>query len=385
VNSVPDHTVSSLFEEPAAGPASLRVDLGDRSYDILVGSGLLDDAGAHLAPLLPQPRVIIVTDVNVAPLYLARLEGSLAAADIACAALVMPAGEATKSFTHLGSLCDQLLSLKVERRTTLVALGGGVIGDLTGFAAGITLRGLDFVQVPTTLLAQVDSSVGGKTGINSEHGKNLVGLFHQPRLVLADTSTLATLDERQLRAGYAEVVKYGLIGDADFFDWLEANGSLVLEGEPTAVRCAVRVSCAAKAKIVAADEREGGVRALLNLGHTFGHALEAETGFGEVLLHGEAVGLGMVLAFELSHRLGHCSADDVRRVTRHLNAAGLRTDLRWLQGTTPARLIAHMHGDKKVHDGQITFVLARGIGAAFLQRDVPLSVLNDVLAHALGH
>lgn len=379
---------------PATAPATalatataqerLSVDLGERTYDILIGRGLLDDAGSLLAPLLAQPRVVIVTDANVAPLYLARLETSLAAAGIASAALVLPAGEATKSFAQLEALCEDLLSLKVERRTTLVALGGGVIGDLTGFTAGITLRGLDFVQVPTTLLAQVDSSVGGKTGINSAHGKNLVGLFHQPRLVLADVDTLATLDARELRAGYAEVVKYGLIGDAQFFTWLEANGAAVLAGDPAVVGHAVRVSCLAKAAIVAADEREGGIRALLNLGHTFGHALEAETGFGDALLHGEAVGIGMVLAFALSHRLGLCDSAEVDRVTQHLATMGLRTDLRWLTGATPAGLIAHMQGDKKVRDGRLTFVLARRIGEAFLDRDVPETVIADVLADALG-
>lgn len=362
----------------------LSVDLGERTYDIRIGKGLLDNAGNFLAPLLAQPRVVIVTDANVAPLYLNRLEASLAAVGIATAALVLPAGEATKSFAQLEALCEDLLSLKVERRTTLVALGGGVIGDLTGFTAGITLRGLDFIQVPTTLLAQVDSSVGGKTGINSAHGKNLVGLFHQPRLVLADVDTLATLDARELRAGYAEVVKYGLIGDAGFFAWLEAHGADVLAGNPETVGYAVRVSCAAKAAIVAADEREGGIRALLNLGHTFGHALEAETGFGDALLHGEAVGIGMVLAFALSHRLGHCAGADVERVVNHLAALGLRTDLRWLAGATPAGLIAHMQGDKKVHDGRLTFVLARRIGEAFLDRNVQESVIADVLADALG-
>lgn len=367
----------------AAAPQRLRVDLGERSYDILIGAGLLDAAGLHLAPLLPQPRVVIVTDTNVAPLYLVRLEAALAAADIAATAVVLPAGEATKNFVHLETLCEQLLALKVERRTTLLALGGGVIGDLTGFAAGITLRGLDFVQLPTTLLAQVDSSVGGKTGINSPHGKNLVGLFHQPRLVLADPGTLSTLSVREMRAGYAEVVKYGLLGDAAFFAWLEANGDAVIAGDPTAVGHAVRVSCAAKAAIVAADEREGGVRALLNLGHTFGHALEAETGFGDSLLHGEAVALGMVLAFALSRRLGHCAAADAERVARHLAAMGLRTDLRWLDGATPERLIAHMQGDKKVRDGRLTFVLARRIGEAFLDRNVPAAALQEVLANAL--
>ncbi len=365
-------------------PQRQRVALGERSYDILIGAGLLDATGEHLAPLLPQPRVVIVTDANVAPLYLARLEASLAAAGIARAAVVLPAGEASKSFTQLEALCERLLALKVERRTTLLALGGGVIGDLTGFAAGILLRGLDFIQVPTTLLAQVDSSVGGKTGINTAHGKNLVGLFHQPRLVLIDVDTLATLEARQRRAGYAEVVKYGLLGDAGFFAWLEAHGAELLAGDRDAITQAVQVSCAAKAAIVAADEREGGIRALLNLGHTFAHALEAATGFGDALLHGEAVGVGMALAFELSRRLGYCAGAEVERVVRHLAAVGLPSDLHWLTGATPHDLVAHMLGDKKVQDGRLTFVLARRIGEAFLDRQVPAAVLEDVLADALA-
>lgn len=374
VQGAPPHSVAS----------QLNVELGDRSYVIRIGTGLLDQAGMLAAPLLAQPRVVIITDAHVAPFYLARLQAALAVAGIRHDAVVLPAGEPTKSFPQLEALCEQLLTLKVERRTTLIALGGGVIGDLVGFTAGITLRGLDFIQIPTTLLAQVDSSVGGKTGINTAQGKNLVGLFHQPRLVLADTQTLSTLDPRQLRAGYAEVVKYGLIGDADFFTWLEAHGPAVLASDRRAIRHAVEVSCAAKAAIVAADEREGGIRALLNLGHTFGHALEAETGFGEALLHGEAVAVGMVLAFALSCRLGYCADADYTRVRDHLAVMGLPTDLRWLHGVDPDRLIAHMAGDKKVHDGRMTFVLARRIGDAFLDRDVPTEALMEVLADALG-
>jgi 3-dehydroquinate synthase len=308
-------TSRTAFAEALAGER-IRVDLGDRSYDIDVGHGLLAGAGARIRPLLAQPRVVVVTDERVANLYLEELTASLAAAGIVHAAVVLPPGEATKDFPHLADLCDQVLALGIERRTTLLALGGGVIGDITGFAAAILLRGLDFVQVPTTLLAQVDSSVGGKTGINTKAGKNLVGAFHQPKLVLADTATLTTLDDRQLRAGYAEVVKYGLLGDAPFFDWLEEYGDAVLRREPAALQRAVAVSCRAKAAVVAADEREGGIRALLNLGHTFGHALEAETGFGAVLLHGEAVAVGMVLAFELSSRLGLAAAEDAARVRR---------------------------------------------------------------------
>ncbi|MFO1153390.1 MAG: 3-dehydroquinate synthase [Rhodospirillales bacterium] len=371
--------VSSLL--PALRP--LRVDLGDRAYDIHIGEGLLAEAGRLIRPLLAQPRVAIVTDANVAPLYLHRLEAALADAGVEQASIVLPAGEPTKSFHVLEDLVERLLALRIERRTVLVALGGGVIGDLAGFAAGILLRGLDFVQIPTTLLAQVDSAVGGKTGINSRHGKNLVGLFHQPRLVIVDVGTLASLGARQLRAGYAEVVKYGAIGDAPFFAWLEANGPALLAGDATARTEAVRVSCRAKAAIVAADEREGGIRALLNLGHTFGHALEAETGFGDKLLHGEAVALGMVLAFDLSVRLGHCDAAAAARVREHLAASGLPTDLSFLAGTPVQRLIEHMQSDKKVLDGRLTFILARRIGDAFIDRSVPEAAVRSVLAAAL--
>ena len=292
--------------ETATDVDSVRVDLGARGYDILVGAGLLAAAGHYIRPLLRHPRVVVITDSNVAPLYLAAVETALGEADIECTAITLPAGEQTKDFAHLEALAEDLLAGKVGRDTTLVALGGGVIGDLAGFAAAITMRGMDFVQIPTTLLAQVDSAVGGKTGINTRHGKNLVGAFHQPRLVLSDIATLDTLPERELVAGYAEVVKYGLIRDAAFFRWLETNGLRLCGGDTEARRHAVAACCAAKAAIVAEDEREAGRRALLNLGHTFGHALEAQSGFGDTLLHGEAVAIGMVLAFELSARLGPC-------------------------------------------------------------------------------
>lgn len=379
-------TAASLtaFAEPLTGER-IRVDLGDRSYDIDIGHGLLAGAGARIRPLLAQPRVVVVTDETVANLYLEKLTASLAAAGIVNAAIVLPAGEGTKDFPHLADLCDQVLALGIERRTTLLALGGGVIGDITGFAAAILLRGLDFMQVPTTLLAQVDSSVGGKTGINTKTGKNLVGAFHQPKLVLADTATLTTLDDRELRAGYAEVVKYGLLGDAPFFDWLQANGEAVLRRDSAALQRAVAVSCRAKAAVVAADEREGGIRALLNLGHTFGHALEAETGFGAVLLHGEAVAIGMVLAFELSARLGLAAAEDAARVRHHLRSLGLPADLSILAGhpTSADALIAHMRADKKVRDGRLTFVLARGIGETFVCHEVAESDLRGMLEEAL--
>ncbi|RMD60880.1 MAG: 3-dehydroquinate synthase [Alphaproteobacteria bacterium] len=359
-----------------------RVALGARSYDILVGAELLCEAGRHIAPVLRRPRTIIVTDRTVADLHLATLERALSDVAIACEAVVLPPGEQTKDFAHLERLIDRLLDLGVERASTLIALGGGVIGDLTGLAAAIVLRGIDFIQIPTTLLAQVDSSVGGKTGINTRHGKNLVGSFHQPRLVLADTDVLSTLPQRQLLAGYAEVVKYGLIDRPDFFAWLEGHGTAVIEGDGAARRHAIITSCAAKAEIVARDERETGLRALLNLGHTFAHALEAETGYGDEMLHGEAVATGMVMAFDLSVRLGLCPPEDAARVRRHLAAVGLATGLDDGQRAWNAqRLLAHMARDKKVRDGRITFVLVRGIGRAFLCDDVALddveAVLND--------
>ncbi len=372
----------------ATGTADLiRVELGARSYDIIVGEGLLADLGSRLRPLLAQPRVAVITDANVAPLYLKDVEASLQRAGIDHISVVLPAGERTKDFAHLQTLTDRLLEARVERGTTLVALGGGVIGDITGFAAGIVLRGLDYVQVPTTLLAQVDSSVGGKTGINTPRGKNLIGLFHQPRLVLADVATLDTLSPRQLLAGYAEVVKYGLIDDADFFAWLEGHGASVCAGDRAAQVRAVCASCAAKAAIVADDEREAGRRALLNLGHTFGHALEAETGYDDTLLHGEAVAAGMVLAFDLSVRLGLCPTEDAARVRRHLEKAGLPCGfdalpaIRW----SADALVAHMALDKKVRDGQTTFVLARGIGEALVSRDVGIDDVHQLLREAIGN
>jgi 3-dehydroquinate synthase len=359
----------------------VSVDLGGRSYDIVIGEDLLAGAGPLVLPLAAQRRAIVVSDERVARLYLQAISASLDACGIAHQSVVLPPGEQTKDFAHLRELCERTLSLGIERGTLLIALGGGVIGDLVGFAAGILLRGLDFVQVPTTLLAQVDSSVGGKTGINTPQGKNLVGLFHQPRLVLADVGVLNTLDARQMRAGYAEIVKYGLLGDSSFFEWLEANGERILAGDPAALRHAVAASCRAKAAIVAEDEREGGSRALLNLGHTFGHALEAETGFGDTLLHGEAVAIGTVLAFDLSARLGLASSDDVHRVRRHFAIAGLPIDSRFLagRGTSADRLLAHMRTDKKVRDGRLTFILARGIGRAFICRDVKDNDVRAVL------
>ena len=366
--------------------STLGVDLGERGYDIVVGEGLLESAGERIRPLLAQDRVIIVSDENVAPLYLGTLEKSLGGAGVEHASVILPAGEGTKNFDGLKTLTDALLDARVERGTTLIALGGGVIGDITGFAAAITLRGIEFIQVPTTLLAQVDSSVGGKTGINTAHGKNLIGAFHQPRLVLCDIATLESLPSRESLAGYGEVVKHALISDADFFDWLEDKGEGLIAGDRALRRHAVLACLSIKAAIVAEDERETGRRALLNLGHTFGHALEAETGFGDRLLHGEAVAIGLGLAFDLSARLGLCDAGDADRVRRHLGAVGLPAGLNGLadQSWSADSLLAHMGHDKKARDGSLTFVLARGIGQAFITRDVDsgdvLALLNDALA-----
>ncbi|MGE3333039.1 MAG: 3-dehydroquinate synthase [Rhodospirillaceae bacterium] len=380
---------------PSATPAPtssdtatvVRVPLGARSYDIHVGRDLLARTSALMMPVLSQKRVFIVTDNNVAPLYLAPLTHALTNAGIRADHSIVPAGEASKDFGHLATLLDAMLAAKCERGTMIVALGGGVIGDLAGFAASILLRGVDFVQIPTTLLSQVDSSVGGKTGINTVAGKNLVGSFHQPRLVIADTDVLATLPRRELLAGYAEVAKYGLLGDADFWAWLETHGAEALNGDHAALRDAIVASCTAKAKVVAADEKEGGIRALLNLGHTFGHALEAEMGYGGELLHGEAVAIGMVLAFALSARLGLCPAADVEKVRAHLKAVALPVDppRNSARGKiTAAMLIAHMSQDKKMKDGAVNFVLARRIGEAFMSRDVPPAALEATLSAALA-
>jgi 3-dehydroquinate synthase len=364
---------------------TVTVDLGDRRYDIVVGEDVFARSGELMAPVLRQKRVIVITDETVGGLHLDALSASLDKAGIAHEAIVLPAGEQTKDFANLESLMNRILDAGIERRTALVALGGGVIGDITGFAAAIALRGIDFIQIPTTLLAQVDSSVGGKTGINTQHGKNLIGAFHQPRLVIADTGILDTLPERELLAGYAEVVKYGLLGDADFFRWLEGHGPAVIDGDPDARRHAVVHSCRMKADIVAADERETGKRALLNLGHTFGHALEAETGMGDALLHGEGVAIGMVLAFDLSVQLGHCDAVDADLARRHIAAVGLPTTPAHALGNiwSGEALIGHMAKDKKVADGKITFILARGIGDSFISQEVSRDALTTLFEGAM--
>ena len=359
--------------------AIVRVALDARSYDIVIEQGALDRAADHLAPYARSGRLIVVTDANVAKAQLPRLETSLRGAGIAVEPIILPAGEQTKSWRHLEQLLDQLLALEVERGDHVVALGGGVIGDLVGFAASILKRGCHFIQVPTTLLAQVDSSVGGKTAINASAGKNLIGSFYQPSLVLIDPSTLDSLPARETRAGYAEVVKYGLIDDPDFFAWCEAEGQKLLAGDRDARQFAIERSVRAKAAIVADDEREtSGRRALLNLGHTFGHALEADTGFSDLLLHGEGVAAGMALAFRYSARLGICATEDADRVTRHLKSVGLPHDLASAHVKADgAALVAHMLHDKKMAAGTLPFLLARGIGKTFLSKDV---ALDDVAA-----
>jgi len=372
------------------GIERLNVDLEHRSYDIHVGEGVIAQAGAILAPLLRAPRTVIVTDELVAPHWLKPLDDSLTAAKIAHRSITLPPGEQTKSMTDLGKLLDNLLAAGIDRKTALIALDGGIIGDLTGFAAAVALRGIDFVQVPTTLLAQVDSSVGGKTGIDTAHGKNLIGAFHQPRAVLADTATLDTLPKRELLCGYAEVVKYGVINDRDFFDWLSAHGQALLDGDSARRREAVMRSCANKAQVVAADEREAGLRALLNLGHTFGHALEAEIGFDDKLKHGEAVAIGIMMALDLSVRLALCPEGDRDMVCDHFAAVGLPTTIAGLTGDnwTAEKLLEHMGRDKKTEGGKLTFILARGIGRSFVAKDVDpaavAAVLTDYIEDARG-
>ncbi len=360
---------------------TIAVKLAERSYDIHAGPGLLSQAGVLLKPLARGP-VPVVTDQHVAKLHLTSFCEALRASGIDVRPIILEAGEGTKSFAGLEKLCGELLKTGVDRSGLIVALGGGVIGDLTGLAAGLLKRGIDFAQVPTTLLAQVDSSVGGKTAINTPQGKNLVGLFHQPKIVIADTDVLKTLPRRELLAGYAEVAKYGALGDAAFFEWLETNGPKALSGESAAITNAVAHSCRMKAEIVARDERETGDRALLNLGHTFGHALEAATGYSDRLLHGEGVAIGIALAFRLSVDLGLCSGQDAERFTRHLKAVGLPTAVGAIPGARPPaeELLAHMAHDKKVKDGRMTFVLVRGIGKAFVTSDVPLDSVRKVLA-----
>lgn len=368
----------------------VQVALGARSYDVRIGAGLLARAAGEIGPLLARPRVWILTDATVAGLHLCALMESLRQGGIAARALTLPAGEGTKGWVHLEQAVGWLLEEKVERRDVVVALGGGVVGDLVGFAAAILRRGVRFVQIPTTLLAQVDSSVGGKTGINTAQGKNLVGAFHQPSLVLADIDVLATLQPRDFLSGYGEVVKYGLLGDAAFFGWLEAEGPGLARGDGALRQKAVARSVAMKAAIVARDETEEGERALLNLGHTFCHALEQATGYSARLLHGEGVAIGCALAFDLSAGLGLCPQEAPGRVRAHLRAMGMKVDLADIPGDLPGAegLLALMAQDKKVVDGRLRFILARDIGAAFVADAVPaervLAVLGDALAARQG-
>ena len=352
---------------------TLTVGLGDRAYDIVIGPDLIDRAGEALGPIVANRHIIIISDKNVANLHLNRLTAGLKFVARKLDHFAIMPGEASKSLAVLSRLLEDILALGVDRSVLLVAFGGGVIGDLAGFAAASLLRGVDFVQIPTSLLAQVDSSVGGKTGVNTALGKNLIGAFYQPKAVLADTSLLASLSKRELRAGYAEVVKYGLLGDAGFFTWLEKNGDAVLALETDAIMHAILKSCEAKARVVEVDEREAGKRALLNLGHTFAHALEAEAGYNGSLLHGEAVAAGLGLAFELSVDLGVCAADQTTRCKAHLHAVGLPSGQSGLAtGNVPSRrLIEHMKHDKKMRNGKLHFILVRAIGDAFVCGDVP--------------
>lgn len=365
---------------------TVHVPLGDRAYDVRIGRDLIRQAGAEIAPFLRRKHVAVITEDRVSGLHLSGLEAGLSDQGITMSVLTLPAGEATKSWDGFTRAVEWLLSERFERNDIVVALGGGVIGDLVGFASAVTRRGLRFVQIPTSLLAQVDSSVGGKTGINTSHGKNLVGAFHQPSLVLADVDVLETMSNRDFLAGYGEVVKYGLLGNAEFFGWLEENGPAMALGDAGLRAEAVRVSVQMKADIVVRDETEQGDRALLNLGHTFCHALEAATGYSDRLLHGEGVAIGCALAFETSARLGLCSQEDPSRVRAHLKSMGMKTDLADIPGELPDAdaLLDLMGQDKKVLDGKLRFIMARGIGEAFVTSDVPRSVVLNVLKDGLA-
>ena len=365
----------------------LRINLKENSYDIIIEHGLLSELGALISKKFGKPKTFIVTDSNIAVHWLKQTIESLSAQGMSPKVLEVPVGESTKSFINLEKIIDQLLESKVDRDSVLIALGGGVIGDLAGFAGAITLRGIKVIQVPTTLLSQVDSSVGGKTGVNVRQGKNLVGSFHQPSLVAIDTQVLQTLPSRQLFAGYAEVLKYGLIKDRSFFDWLELNGKKVLEGDKLAQQFAIFTSCRIKAEIVEADEKEKNLRAILNFGHTFGHALEAEAGYDGNLLHGEAVSIGMVLAIELSKSLGYLSGQDAGRAVEYIRNIGLPTNINSIEGSTswhPDGIIQHMQHDKKVSNGQLRFVLIKGIGEAYLTADVERNDIYRVIEKSLS-
>ncbi|MBD8891629.1 3-dehydroquinate synthase [Roseibium litorale] len=365
---------------------TVSVDLGDRSYDIEIGRGLLETAGERIAAVRPGARLAVITDETVEKLHLKTLQASLAESGIDHAVMTVPAGESSKRFSEFERLCDEVLGARLERNDAIVALGGGVVGDLSGFVAASVRRGMDFIQIPTTLLSQVDSSVGGKTGINSRHGKNLIGAFHQPVLVLADTGILDTLPLRDFRAGYAEVAKYGLLGDEPFFAWLEANWKAVFAGGPERDEAVAR-SCQAKADVVAADERESGRRALLNLGHTFGHALESAVEYETArLVHGEGVSIGMMLAHEFSERLGLIDTAVVERVEKHLTDAGLPIRMSQIPGQLPpaGTLMDIIAQDKKVSRGNLTFILTRGIGSAFVEKGVDPALVHEFLVEKLS-
>jgi len=367
----------------STSPRTVRVSLGDRSYDITIGHGMLADFPTFMADRVGSSHAVVITDENVDQLYADALADRLSDAGIEVHVLVVEPGEASKSIDAAAELWETMLREGADRQSTVVAVGGGVVGDLAGFVAATFARGVPLLQVPTTLLAQVDSSVGGKTGINMPQGKNLVGAFHQPRLVLIDPATLDSLPPRELRAGYAEVVKYGLIDRPDFFAWLETHGAALLAGDAPARREAIATCCRAKAEIVAGDERESGQRALLNLGHTFGHALEGAAGYDGSLLHGEAVAVGCVMAMDLSVALGLAPAGDAARLRRHLMSVGLPVTPRFLSPVPdPDTLLRHMRQDKKMREGRLTFVLTRGIGRAFLTDEVPEDSLRALLERA---
>jgi 3-dehydroquinate synthase len=383
-------TAPKIAEMRASEPISVPVELAERAYDIVIGRGAVATLGTRIKALRPNAKAFVLTDGTVASHHLARIEEVLASAGIVNSGTVVAPGEGSKSYATFEKVCEAIIAARIERGDLVIALGGGVIGDLAGFAAASVRRGLDFVQVPTSLLAQVDSSVGGKTGINSRQGKNLVGAFHQPILVIADTGLLDTLSPREFRAGYAEVAKFGLLGDAAFFSWLEANWQAVFTGGATsnslAREQAIAVCCRGKAGVVARDERENGERALLNLGHTFGHAFEAAAGFSQRLLHGEAVALGCVLAFEYSARKGLVSDSDAGRVRAHLAAVGLPTHVKDVAGGVPdADTLMNLIGqDKKVKRGKLTFILARGIGQAFVADDVDPAEIRAFLSEKIS-